>query len=74
MKSTRWLLPATLLACSVLALVGCDGGERGSLPLREIDSTNKRLDTLERRVTELEARVAGGVKGGNPEATARDKP
>jgi hypothetical protein len=70
MKSIRRCLPATLLACSGLALAGCDGGGRGSLSLREIDSANKRIATLERRVTELEARAAGGV---NP-AAARDNP
>jgi hypothetical protein len=68
---------AALLACSSLQLAGCDGGgERGSLPLREIEATNKRVEALERRVTELEARVAGGTKGANPEASdaARNKP
>jgi hypothetical protein len=73
----QFLLVATLLACSGLPFAGCDGGgEGGSLPLREIEATNKRMDALERRVTELEARVAGGTKDVNPEASdgARNNP
>ena len=71
----RQFILAALLACFPLA--GCDGGAAGgSLPLREIEATNKRMDALERRLTDLEVRVAGGAKGANPEASdaARKNP
>ena len=74
---SRLFVPGALLACSGLLFAGCDGGGGGgSLPLREIEATNKRVDALERRVAELEARVAGGTKGANPEApdAARNNP
>jgi hypothetical protein len=72
----RQFMLAALFACSGLPLAGCDGGAAGgSLPLREIEATNKRMDALERRMTDLEARVAGGASA-NPEASdaARNNP
>ena len=73
----QFMLATTVLACSGLPFAGCDdGGGGGSLPLREIEATNKRVDALERWVAELGARVAGGTKGANPEASdaARNNP